>query len=179
MRRLILALCGTLALAMVLSGLVRAQGKAIDSLSAADKDFVTEAAAGSLAEVELGYLAKEKAVSEDVRKFGQHMVEDHGKTSAELKELAGRKGVAVPTELTMKHKALKEKLSQLKGAEFDKQYMREMVKDHEKDIAAFQKEAQKGKDGDLATWAKQTLPTLEMHLKMARDCEAKTKKAGA
>lgn len=179
MRRLILALCGTLALAMILSGMVQAQSKAVDSLSAADKDFITEAAAGGLAEVELGYLAKEKAVSEDVRKFGQHMVEDHSKANAELKELAGRKGVTVPTELSMKHKALKEKLSQLKGADFDKQYMREMVKDHEKDVAAFQKESQKGKDGDLTTWTKQTLPTLEMHLKMARDCENKTKKAGS
>ena len=145
------------------------------SISAADKSFMLEAAEGGSAEVALGELAKEKAQNEAVKQFGQHMVSDHTKADKELTDLAVRKGVAVSMELKPKHKKLMEALSKLSGAEFDKQYMREMVKDHESDVAAFQKEADKGKDGDLTTWVKQTLPTLQGHLAMAREAEAKVK----
>jgi putative membrane protein len=181
MTKLVSVVVGTLALNLVLLAPAAAQtkgsaGASAESMSPADKSFVEEAAAGGLAEVELGQLAREKAQSEEVKKFGQHMIDDHSKANGELKALAAKKGMTVPAELAPKHKALKEKLMKLSGADFDKQYMREMVKDHEKDVAAFQKESTGGKDPDLTTWAKQTLPTLQGHLTMARDTEAKVKK---
>ena len=98
------------------------------------------------------------------------------KANNELKELAGRKGVVVPAALKPKYQKVVDSLSKLSGAEFDKQYMSEMVKDHEKDVAAFQKESTAGKDPELTTWVKQTLPTLQGHLTMARDAETKVKK---
>lgn len=145
------------------------------SLSAADKSFIMEAAGGGQAEVELGQLAKDKGDSETVRSFGQHMIDDHSKANKELAALAARKGVAVPTELKAKHKSLKDSLAKLSGAAFDKKYMSEMVKDHVTDVAAFEKEAAHGKDGELTTWVGGILPTLKSHLSMAREAEAKVK----
>jgi putative membrane protein len=135
----------------------------------ADEHFIKEAAIGGLAEVELGKLASEKAQSADVKRFGQKMVDDHGKANDELKTLAKDKNVTLPTEIDAKHKAVTDRLSKLSGDAFDRAYMQAMLKDHREDVAAFRTESKSGKDGDVKAWAAKTLPTLEEHLKMAQD----------
>jgi putative membrane protein len=138
-----------------------------------DTAFAQEAAIGGMAEVELGNLAKEKAASTDVKQFGERMVTDHSKANDELKQWAQQKNVTLPAELDAKHKALRDRLAKLSGAAFDKAYMREMVSDHQHDVAAFKKESTSGKDADLKAWAGKTLPTLQEHMKMAHDTASK------
>ena len=147
------------------------------TLAPADRTFVREAATGGLAEVELGNLAKEKASNADVKQFGDRMVTDHSKANDELKQWAQQKNVTLPTELDARTKATRDRLSKLSGEAFDKAYMAAMVTDHQKDVAAFQRESKMAKDADLKTWAGKTLPTLEDHLKLAR--ETRSKVAGA
>jgi len=142
-------------------------------VSAADKQFAMKAAQGGMAEVELGKLAADKGKSDDVKQFGQHMVDDHSKANDQLKSVAQQKNITLPTDLSAKDKALKNKLSGMSGDQFDKAYMAAMVKDHKTDIAEFQKEANSGKDSDIKNFASQTLPTLKDHLKMAQDANAK------
>ena len=117
--------------------------------------------------------AKEKASNADVKQFGERMVTDHGKANDELKQWAQEKNVTLPTELDARHKATRDRLSKLSGDTFDKAYMREMVSDHQKDVAAFKKESSAAHDSDLKAWAGKTLPTLEEHLKMAQDTNKK------
>jgi putative membrane protein len=145
-------------------------------LSAADQTFVKKAAQGGMAEVELGKLATQKASSEDVKKFGQRMVDDHTKANDQLKQIAGTKGVTLPTELDSKDQALKDRLSKLDGEKFDQAYMKNMVRDHTKDVSEFRKESTSGKDSDLKSFASQTLPTLEDHLKEAKNIAPKQDK---
>src|SRR5947199_6279406 len=102
-----------------------------------DKTFVKKAAEGGLAEVELVQLATQKASSDDVKKFGQRMVDDHGKANDQLKQIASSKGVDLPSEPSPKNKATKDRLSKLSGQQFDKAYMTDMLQDHKKDVAAF------------------------------------------
>ena len=143
-------------------------GKSSGSLSMADQKFMKEAADGGMAEVELGQLAAQKGSSDDVKKFGQRMVDDHSKANDQLKQIASEKGVSLPQEPSAKHKATKERLSKLSGSAFDKAYMADMVKDHTTDVADFRKESTTGKDTDVKNFAQQTLPTLEDHLKQAK-----------
>jgi putative membrane protein len=145
-------------------------------LSAADQTFVKKAAQGGMAEVELGKLATQKASSEDVKKFGQRMVDDHTKANDQLKQIAGNKGVTLPTDLNSKDQAMKERLSKLDGEKFDQAYMKNMVRDHTKDVSEFRKESTSGKDSDLKNFASQTLPTLEDHLKEAKNIAPKQDK---
>lgn len=145
-------------------------------LSAADQTFVKKAAQGGMAEVELGKLATQKASSEDVKKFGQRMVDDHTKANDQLKQIAGNKGVTLPTGLDSKDQALKDRLSKLDGEKFDQAYMKNMVRDHTKDVSEFRKESTSGKDSDLKSFASQTLPTLEDHLKEAKNIAPKQDK---
>jgi putative membrane protein len=137
-------------------------------LSAADKHFVNEAAAGGMAEVELGQLATEKASSPDVKQFGQRMVNDHSKANDQLKRIAADEGVRLPAKLSAKDQATKNRLSKLSGDAFDKAYMADMVKDHKTDVAAFRNESKTGEDPQVKSFAADTLPTLEDHLKNAQ-----------
>ena len=133
------------------------------SLSAADSKFIHEAAAGGMAEVELGRLAADKASSPDVKQFGQRMVDDHGKANDELKSLASQKGVTLPSSPDAAQKSTQARLSKLSGDAFDRAYMQDMVKDHDKDVAAFKRASTTAADADLKAWAAKTLPTLEEH----------------
>ncbi len=137
-------------------------------LSSADRQFVTKAAQGGMAEVELGQLAAQKAQNPQVKEFGQKMVDDHSKANDQLKQIASQEGVTLPTGLDAKDQALKDKLSKLSGDQFDRMYMQHMVQDHKKDVADFQKEANSGKDQQVKQFAQQTLPTLKEHLQMAQ-----------
>jgi putative membrane protein len=68
-----------------------------------------------------------------------------------------------------KHRATMNRLEKLSGNAFDRAYMAEMVKDHQKTVALFQREATGGKDPDLRSWASKTVPHLQEHLRMAQD----------
>jgi len=138
------------------------------NLSAADKKFVRDAAQGGMAEVEFGKLATEKASSEEVKKFGQRMVDDHSKANDELKQVASSQGINLPDKLSAKDEMTKERLSKLSGPEFDKVYMSDMVKDHTQDVADFKRESNSGKDSAVKNFAATTLPTLESHLREAK-----------
>ena len=154
-----------------------AKEQSAGGLAASDRKFVMEVARGGMAEVELGKMAAEKGASDAVKQFGKRMADDHGKAAEELKQIAQQKGLTLPADLDPKHKQLRDRLAKLNGAEFDKAYANEMVKDHKKDVADFRREAKGAKDPDLKAWAGKTLPTLEEHLKQAQDMQAQVKSA--
>lgn len=143
------------------------------TLSTRDKNFIMEAAIGGMAEVELGRLATQRGSSDAVKQFGQKMVDDHSSANTELTQLANSKGVNVPAELDAKHKADVAKFSKLSGAAFDKAYSKAMLDDHNKDVAAFERQSTSGTDPDLKAFAAKTLPTLKSHLDMAKALNAK------
>ena len=152
-----------------------ASGGTVSSLSDADKDFVMKAAQGGMAEVTTGQLAASKAANADVKAFGNRMVNDHGKANDELKQLATNKGLSLPADTDADHKKKADELSAKSGKAFDKAYMDAMVKDHEHDVAEFDKESKSAQDPDLKNWVTKTLPTLQDHLKMAKQTAAKVK----
>ncbi len=139
----------------------------------ADSKFVMDAAKGGMAEVEMGKMAADKATNPDVKQFGQKMVDDHSKANDELKQVASAKGITLPSAVDPAQKAAMDKMAKLSGDAFDKAYVADMVKDHKKDVAEFQKEANGGKDPEVKAFASKTLPTLQEHLKMIQELNAK------
>jgi putative membrane protein len=132
-----------------------------------DASFMKGVAIVGMAEVKLGELAAEKAGNADVKEFGSMMVTDHGKANEALKALATSKGVELPADLDAKHKSAYAKLSKLSGAEFDKEYISEMVKGHKKAVSDFEKASKSAKDPEVKAFAEKTLPTLQHHLERA------------
>jgi putative membrane protein len=137
-----------------------------------DQRFVKEALEGGMAEVQLGQLAQQRGNSDAVKQFGQRMATDHGKAGDELKQLASQKGIEAPTALDRSHQRTYDRLAKLSGADFDRAYMKEMVKDHDKDVKAFQKEANSGSDPDIKAFASKTLSTLQDHQQQAKQVQA-------
>jgi putative membrane protein len=152
---------------IVVAGIALALAGSANAKGTIDQDFVTNAAQGGLAEVELGKIAEDRASAADVKKFGQQMVDDHGKANDELKTIAAKAGAAVPASPSSSQKEMANSLKQKSGVDFDNAYAKAMVKDHHEAIALFKTEAASGKDPDLKAFAQKTLPTLETHLKMA------------
>lgn len=139
--------------------------------SKADMHFAREAAEGGMLEVELGKIAVQKASNEKIRQFGQRMIDDHTKLNNELKSVAAKDNITLPTSLDAKHQAIIDRFSKLSGTGFDRTYARDMVRDHEKDIADFEKEANNGTNPDLKGFASMALPILREHLRLAQDNE--------
>jgi putative membrane protein len=147
----------------------------VATLSDADKQFATKAAEGGIGEVTLGGLAASKATNADVKAFGQRMQTDHGKAGDELKQWASTKGLDLPSAPNAEAQKTYDDLSKLSGAAFDKAYMEDMVKDHDKDVAEFKDAQTKVSDPDLKAWIDKTLPVIEDHQKMAHDLAKKLK----
>ena len=132
-----------------------------------DADFAVAAADGGRLEVQLGQLALKNASSEEVKKFGQSMIDDHSKANEELRMLAEQKNITLPVALSDKNQKDYEDLARKSGLEFDKAYSEFMVKDHKEDIGEFKKEAENGNDPEIKAWAAGKVTTLEHHLMMA------------
>ncbi len=145
------------------------------NVSSADTEFMNKAAQGGMAEVELGKMASTKAQNAEVKQFGQQMTADHTRANNELKTLAAGKNVTLPTDVGAMHKATMDKLSKLSGAEFDREYVKAMVEDHEKDVAEFQKQVDSGTNADVKAFAAKTLPTLKSHFEMIKAMQSKMK----
>jgi putative membrane protein len=133
------------------------------SLSAKDKTFMKKAAKGGMMEVTMGKMAEQNAQSGDVKSFGKRMVTDHSKANDELKSIASKKGVELPSkEHSFKWTS-------------DKAYMDMMVKDHEKDLAEFKEEASNGSDPDVKKFADDTAKIVQEHLDLAKETQGKLK----
>jgi putative membrane protein len=104
-----------------------------------------------------------------VKDFGAMMVKDHTAAGDQLKSLAASKGVSLPTSASVPEMAEKAKLDVLTGDTYDKSYIKGQIKAHHEAIALFKKEIASGQDADAKSFAQQTLPTLQQHLKAARD----------
>ena len=143
----------------------------------ADRKFVEKAAMGGVAEVEMGKLAQQKAANDQVKQFGAHMAQDHSKANEELKQIAQSKGVAVPAAPDKSHQREMDKLGKLSGAEFDRQYMSQMVADHRKTVAEFKKASESARDDEIKAFAGKTLPKLQEHLAQAQSINDSVKSA--
>ncbi len=155
----------------LLAAVLGAAAASLASPQSGDRDFVADAASGGMAEVKLGQLAQKNGSSPAVKDFGKRMETDHSQANVQLQAAASRNKIPVPSSPNKTDEATYNRLAKLSASSFDREYAREMVKDHEKDFAAFNKEAASGQNQDIKQFASKTLPTLQDHLKMAQDME--------
>jgi putative membrane protein len=137
-------------------------------LAGKDRKYFKDIAEANMAEVETGKLAQNKASSDEVKKFAAHMVEDHGKMLSEQQTMAKSKGVELPKQPKKEHQAALKKLEGATGERFDRAYMDQMVKDHEKTLKLVQDAAKNAKDPELKQTAEKAAPDVQKHLEMAK-----------
>ena len=134
----------------------------------AETKFAVTIADGGMLEVQLSELALKNASSKKIKEFAKIMVKDHTAAGKELQSMAATKGMALPASLGDKNQKIYDDMSKLKGADFDKAYIGQMVSDHNSAVSAFESMAKDSKDADVKAWAGKTLPTLIHHQGMAK-----------
>lgn len=139
------------------------------ALGQSDQEFMAKAVEGGQFELEVAKLAAEKASDPAVKSFAQMLVDDHGAANDRLREIATSHNVALPAALPDEKKKELERLAQLSGAEFDREFVRIAgVKDHHHDIDEFEKASTQAQNPDVKNFAQSTLPTLKKHLEAAQ-----------
>ena len=138
------------------------------TLSTSDAAFMTAAARGGMAEVQMGQLAQRNGSSAAVKRFGQQMVSHHGQSNQEMMALAQQKQVTPPASMGAEHQRIYDDLAKLRGSAFDRAYAQAMVQDHQEDLRVFREEAQDGTDPDVKAFAARHVPVLEAHLRQAQ-----------
>ncbi|MHB1081288.1 MAG: DUF4142 domain-containing protein [Prosthecobacter sp.] len=162
-----LALCA----AMIFTSNSNAAPK--DTLDAADVKFVKSESAAGTAELKLAELGVQKAGRADVKAFAEMLVTDHTQANKELAGLASTKGVEVSAVISPKHAEEFQKLEKATKADFDKEFLSDMISDHKKCVSKFEEAAKDSKDSDVKGWAEKMLPTLKAHLAKAEELAAK------
>jgi len=164
----------TAVLVVALPFAAHAQEKDSKGGTPTDAGFVTNASGAGVSEVALGKLAETNGGSQKVKDFGALMVKDHTAAGEKLKSLAaGDRGYATAESPPPANQKDINALERLNGPAFDKEFAKVMVADHQKAVAIFSAEADKGTSPELKAFAKETLPTLKEHLKMARGLNGK------
>lgn len=101
------------------------------------------------------------------------MATDHSQLGQKLQQLASNLGVTLPPDLKPEQQALVSRLEKLSGKTFDREYIKEMVNDHAKDVSEFERAVTQASNADIKQFASEALPTLRDHLKMAREIAGK------
>jgi len=143
-----------------------------------DETFIRNAAEGNMAEVKLGQLAEEKAEAPEVKNLAKRIVEDHTRAQEELKQTAQQQGINFPTDISHKDALTYDRLAKLSGAQFDREYSLEMVRDHQKDISEFKRAETSVKNPASKEYALKELPTLQQHLELAQHAQAHVAREG-
>jgi putative membrane protein len=149
------------------------------TLGKGDQKIVMDMAQAHMAEIESAKMAQGKARNAELKTFSQQMIDDHTKALTEVQQLATARGVTLPTEVDKRHKAMADKLAALSGDAFDKAYLAQCgVAEHQKMHAMLASAAKKARDPELKALAGRIQPTVEQHIKAARQM-SKTKPAAA
>lgn len=148
-------------------------------LGSEDEKMMNDLARSNIMEINEGKLAEKKSENEQVKNFAKKMVDDHTKALDDLKQLAKDKGVTLPTEADAKQQAMENRLSNLSGAQFDRQYMDQAGnRAHRETHQLLLRVSNRAKDADLKSYASKILPTIEGHQKLAKDTRKELQSTG-
>ena len=164
---------GVLAVALVVGPVWQAVGqtakpgaadvKPMTKVDPGSAKFLTKAIEGNYAETALGKLAQQQATNEQVKTYGKMLETDHSAANTKATDVARSLGLTPPAETSKKNQQMYDQMAKLKGQQFDQQFAKHMVDDHKKDVRDYEKQTT-SKNSAVATYAKETLPTLRKHL---------------
>jgi putative membrane protein len=165
-RRLLLAVA---ALALLTAGPLQAEGKEPKGGAALDNDFLIKSHSVNHAQIEYSKLAEKRASGQKVKEYSQLMLRDQREIQEALAKLLKDRKTSSVTGPERETRDEVDRLSKLEGAEFDREYMQRMVKEHDAVVTLFETQARDGKDNAITAWAKETLPTLKKHQQQAKE----------
>lgn len=140
------------------------------SISKEDRRFLRQAVTVSSAEVTLSQLALKTSAAAPVQYMAKRIVDDQTQVNRKLASLAWRYRVNVSAEPGPEAERQARQLRSLRGSAFDQAYDEVIVQDHRRAIDLFNA-AVHSTNAEIRRLAESTLPTLDLHLKMAEDLD--------
>jgi putative membrane protein len=131
------------------------------------EEFITEMAEARLMDLEEGKIAQQKSTTKELKSYGTLMVNDQTEMLQEIKKLAARKGVSLPSTLGPDKAEGLKTLREVHGKSFDKKFIKMMIVDHKRDVKKFERAA-KSSDADVQVFATRYLPYVQSHLQRIR-----------
>lgn len=135
-------------------------------LKGAEKNFAEKVAKSSMSEVEISRVAAHRSSNPRVREFAEQMIADHARLNDELSTLAADRGITLPAKDNVADRWMKQN-----AKDFDRDYLKRMVADHEDAVKLFQKQATDGQNPELVAFARKHLDAIQHHLEQAKDLE--------
>ncbi len=135
--------------------------------------FIVRVANSGMAETAITSAAQGKAVYEDVKSFAGMLYHDHSALNQQVKDIAARKNIVLPAAMTEDKQKEVYGLLKNTGKNYDKEFIKAMIKNHEAGIDMFQKAVLDAKDADIRAFADKTIPTLRAHLDSAKALQKK------
>jgi putative membrane protein len=132
-----------------------------------DKEFMMSAAHSDQNEIQLSKMALAKGVTGTTKAYADKMIADHTKSTANLKPIAAKAGVTLPTDMDADHKTMAPAMEKLSGQAFEAKFLQQMVADHQKTANTLKAHETMTKNTALQGWITTTLPVVESHLTMA------------
>jgi putative membrane protein len=129
-----------------------------------------------------------KGSSQAVKSYGEMLVKDHSESDMKLKALAKKTGQMIPKEKPATDAEKIEKADQkkqvvavkkLKGADFDREYLRMMVEGHDKELAKIDTKMAEVQHTELADMLRTKKTTLQAHADQARELQKGNAQASA
>ena len=173
MARVFVLLCWALLISTTASAQSLSERWGLNSLlgiSPSAQDFVNQVALNEMLELEMSRLAEQRA-GEKIRKFAATMLEDHKQTSSQMKALVrgGSVKVSFPAVLDRTRQFALDKIKELNGPDFDREFENIQIQIHESTVSLFERYGGDGDHPDLKSFAIRHLPHLQEHWRLARD----------
>jgi putative membrane protein len=147
------------------------------SLPVWDQDFLSNAEISEIRQLSLSKVALDRARGSDVQAYAHMVVDDHTRTSQQLRDLMKRKGVSRPGSATEANAEGEYRLDSVSGtAAFDHEYMSLMAAETEQTLNRFKQAAETADDREVRAYASAVLPVVERERDQAAELEKKLSK---
>ena len=122
-------------------------------------------------EIDAGKLAQKKGSTQAVKSYGKMLVDDHGKNDKDILAFAKKHDQKIGADMEKDADAKDEmdKLKTMKGADFDREFLRQMADGHDKELAKIDSSLAQITDDDLSAMLEDMKPVLQKHADQARD----------
>ncbi|MGH9665455.1 MAG: DUF4142 domain-containing protein [Bryobacteraceae bacterium] len=142
---------------------------AASTLSKSDKAFLDMAARTDMTEAHVGQMAEQQAAAPAVKDFARQLAQEHTQDYESLTELAAKVGEEIPKGIDIRRDRSVAALAHLKGKTFDRRFLQDEIRDHERVLSECKREAEHGENVDVKTYATKVASTLQEHLHKAED----------
>ena len=137
------------------------------TIAAGDREFIQDQLQDGQKEIALGEVALNRATNPQVKEFAQMMVRDHQAAGAELKQIASKHNVQLEADKAEDVTEARERLTKVDAGDFDREYMKAMVDEHQEAVDEIEKKADSD-HAEVRQWAAKTLPKVREHLDHAK-----------